>query len=320
MEWGTTAWGGLIDKLAAGVQNGTNMILSARNFLAGGFLLLTLPAAHAEAALERAQFDAVLMTARDYADDRSLIFYSPARLTKTVPFLYAGLQADLEQAVQKRNWPAPVPARAPRWCRWCSAPCAPRARGQGRDALDRRCISKDVERSRAEVKGVACRCSCDHRSTRWANRTGRAPLQWRVIGPHSAMMRHWSGAARANQPCVGCAGSPSGRAPRNRRRHKRPEGPTACSRGRALFLFKTFCEALLLRIGGGRAVAAGGVAGVAGVAGGSSSVPAPAAAPGRYARWANPQRTSGRPPGRSLPGCQPPKSRPCRYCLRSSNT
>ena len=119
MERGTTAWGGLIDKLAAGVHNGTIMIRSARNFLAGGFLLLTLPAAYAEAALERAQFDAVLMTARDYADDRSLIFYCLRGSTETVPFLYAGLQADLEQAVQKRRRPAPARARAPRWYKWC---------------------------------------------------------------------------------------------------------------------------------------------------------------------------------------------------------
>ena len=34
----------MIDKLAAGVHNGTIMIRSARNLLAGGFLLLTLPA------------------------------------------------------------------------------------------------------------------------------------------------------------------------------------------------------------------------------------------------------------------------------------
>src|SRR4030095_9852577 len=98
---GTTAWGGLIDKLAAGVHNGTIMIRSARNLLAGGFLLLPLPAAHAEAALERAQFDAVLITARDYADDRSLIFYCLRGSTETVPFLYAGVPAELANAVQK---------------------------------------------------------------------------------------------------------------------------------------------------------------------------------------------------------------------------
>ena len=99
MERGSAAWGGLIDKLAAGVHNGTIMIRSARNFLAAGFLLLMLPVAHAEAALERAQFDAVLMTARDYADDRSLIFYCLRGSSETLPFLYAALQADLEQAL-----------------------------------------------------------------------------------------------------------------------------------------------------------------------------------------------------------------------------
>ena len=63
------------------------MIRSARTCLAGALLLLTLPVAHDEAALERVQFDAVLMTARDYADDRSLIYYCLRGSTETVPFL-----------------------------------------------------------------------------------------------------------------------------------------------------------------------------------------------------------------------------------------
>jgi hypothetical protein len=108
--------GSLIDNQAASVHNGAIMIRSARNILAGSFLLLTLPAAHAEAALERVQYEAVLMTARDYADDRSLIFYCLRGSTETVPFLYAGLQADLEQAakVDRRR----QRAQTPRWCRW----------------------------------------------------------------------------------------------------------------------------------------------------------------------------------------------------------
>src|SRR4030095_8949294 len=65
-----------------------------------------LPAADAAgdaaaAALERARFEAALVAARGYADDRSLIFYCLRGSTETVPFLYVGLQVDLEQAVQK---------------------------------------------------------------------------------------------------------------------------------------------------------------------------------------------------------------------------
>jgi hypothetical protein len=146
----------LIDKLAAGVQNGMIMIRSARNILAGGLLLLTLPAAHAEAALERAQFDAVLMTARDYADDRSLIFYCLRGSTETVPFLYAGLQADLEQAVQKMKSAGASARQTAEMVQMVLSVVRTYSRDAAKDdALDRRCISKDVERSRAEVKGVS---------------------------------------------------------------------------------------------------------------------------------------------------------------------
>ena len=147
--------GSLIDKQAASVQNGTNMIRSARNLLAGGFLLLMLPAAHAEAALERAQFDAVLMTARDYADDRSLIFYCLRGSTETVPFLYAGLQADVEQAVQKMKSAGASARQSAEMVQMVLGTVRSFGREAKDDALDRRCISKDVERSRAEVKGVS---------------------------------------------------------------------------------------------------------------------------------------------------------------------
>ena len=151
---GQYGWGGLIDKLAAGVHNGTIMIRSARNLLAGG-LLLTLPAAHAEAALERVQFDAVLMTARDYADDRSLIFYCLRGSIETVPFLYAGLQADLEQAVQKMKTAGASARQSAEMVQMVLGTVRSYSRDAKDDALDRRCISKDVERSRAEVKGVS---------------------------------------------------------------------------------------------------------------------------------------------------------------------
>jgi hypothetical protein len=146
--------GSLIDKQAS-VHNGTVMIRSARNFLAGGFLLLTLPAAHAEAALERTQFDAVLMTARDYADDRSLIFYCLRGSTETVPFLYAGLQADIEQTVQKMKSAGASARQSAEMVQMVLGTVRIFAREAKDDSLDRRCISKDVERSRAEVKGVS---------------------------------------------------------------------------------------------------------------------------------------------------------------------
>ena len=145
----------MIDKWGGGVHNGTIMIRSARNFLAGSFLLLTLPAAHAEAALERVQFEAVLMAARDYADDRSLIFYCLRGSTETVPFLYAGLQADLEQTLQKMKSAGASARQNAEMVQMVLSTVRIYPREAKDDALDRRCISKDVERSRAEVKGVS---------------------------------------------------------------------------------------------------------------------------------------------------------------------
>jgi hypothetical protein len=127
----------------------------ARDLLATSILLLTLPVAHAEAALDRAQFEQTLIAARDYADDRSLIFYCLRSSTETVPFLYAGLQADLEQAVQKMKTAGASARQTAEVVQTVLGGVRYYPANAKDDSLDRRCISKDVERSRAEVKGVS---------------------------------------------------------------------------------------------------------------------------------------------------------------------
>lgn len=127
----------------------------ARDLLAASALLLTLPAAHAQAALERAQFEQTLIAARDYADDRSLIFYCLRTSTETVPFLYAGLQADIEQAVQKMKTAGASARQTAEMVQIVLSNVRYYPANAKDDSLDRRCISKDVERSRAEVKGVS---------------------------------------------------------------------------------------------------------------------------------------------------------------------
>ena len=146
--------GSLIDKQAS-VHNGMIMFRSARNFLAGSCLLLTLPATPAAAALERAQFEAALVAARGYADDRSLIFYCLRGSTETVPFLYAGLQADLEQAVQKMKKAGASARQSAEMVQMVLSTVRFYPAAAKDDSLDRRCISKDVERSQAEVRGVS---------------------------------------------------------------------------------------------------------------------------------------------------------------------
>jgi len=131
------------------------MFRSARVFLAVCTLVLAVPIAHAQAALDRAQFEQSLMAARDYADDRSLIFYCLRSSSETVPFLYAGLQSDLEQAVQKLKKAGASARQSAEMVQLVLSTVRfypPTAKD---DSLDRRCISKDVERSQAEVRGVS---------------------------------------------------------------------------------------------------------------------------------------------------------------------
>lgn len=127
----------------------------ARDFLVAAFLLLTLPASHAQAALDRARFEAALLTARNYADDRSLIFYCLRSSTETLPFLYAALQADLEQAGQKMKSAGASALQTAEMIQMVLSTVRFYPRDARDASLDRRCISKDVERSRAEVTGVS---------------------------------------------------------------------------------------------------------------------------------------------------------------------
>jgi len=152
--------------------------------LAATALLWALPAVTANAALERAQFEAALMTARDYADDRSLVFYCLRRVREQVPFLYAGLQTDLEQTVVKMK----VAGASARQTAEVVQAVLSQVRFYGRDArdesLERRCIAKDVERSRAEARGVigakSARQPCALRGkTAWGRPRGMLEIRQR---------------------------------------------------------------------------------------------------------------------------------------------
>ena len=131
------------------------MFRSARVFLAVSALVLAVPLAHAQAALDRAQFEQSMMAARDYADDRSLIFYCLRASSETLPFLYAGLQADLEQAVQKMKKAGASARQSAEMVQVVLSTVRFYPATAKDDSLDRRCISKDVERSLAEVRGVS---------------------------------------------------------------------------------------------------------------------------------------------------------------------
>ena len=226
------------------------MIRSARNFLAGGFLLLTLPAAHAEAALSAPSSRRRSSTARDYADDRSLIFYCLRGSTETVPFLYAGLQADIEQAVQKMKSAGASARQSAEMVQMVLGSVRYyRARAKD-DSLDRRCISKDVERSRAEVKGVSVPLFL--------------PPPFDKLGKQVAPRCHEAARLAAISLAtrrVRLAEARLGARVEKSARHKRPYGPTARPRGRALFCPRPYCGPLSADWPCGQAVPAGAVAG-----------------------------------------------------------
>lgn len=130
------------------------MARTLRNLLAGSLLVCALPAI-AMAALDRAKFEAALAAGREYAEDRSLLFYCLRSSVETMPFLYASLHADLEQALQKMKAAGASSRQSAEMVQMVLT----NVRFYPRDAkdagLDRRCISKDVERSRAEANGVS---------------------------------------------------------------------------------------------------------------------------------------------------------------------
>ena len=116
-------------------------------------LWAAIPAA-ARAALYRARFESALVTARDYAADRSLMFYCLRASTERLPFVYAGLQADLERTVQRMK----AAGASPRQSAEVVQAVLSNVRFYGPQtkeaSLDRRCITKDVERSSIDGKGV----------------------------------------------------------------------------------------------------------------------------------------------------------------------
>ena len=143
-----------IDKVPAPRHNG-RMVRSARNTLVATALLWAVPAFTANAALERSQFESVIIAARDYADDRSLVFYCLRGSTEQVPFLYAGLQTDIEQTVQKMKGAGASARQSAEMVQTVMSSVRFYSRDAKDTALDRRCISKDVERTLAEGKGVS---------------------------------------------------------------------------------------------------------------------------------------------------------------------
>ena len=122
--------------------------------LVAGLVLAATPTAARAEQIDPQRFDALLATARGYAEDRSLIFYCLRGNEEVVPFLYAGLHFDIEEAVQglraagsddRQN--ALLIQAVLSHVRFA----APEAQDP---LLDQQCVAKDVEKSLDMLQGV----------------------------------------------------------------------------------------------------------------------------------------------------------------------
>jgi len=143
-----------VDK-TIGRDHNVSTVRTLRSSLAVAALLAIVVPTAAQAALDRARFEAALITARDYADDRSLLFYCLRGSVGQVPFLYAGLQADLEQTVQKMKQAGASARQSAEIVQAVLANVRFHDRNAKDASLDRRCIAKDVERSWAQATGIS---------------------------------------------------------------------------------------------------------------------------------------------------------------------
>ena len=116
-------------------------------------LAATLAVARAEQ-IDSRRFDALLATARSYAEDRSLIFYCLRGNQEMVPFLYAGLHFDIADAVQRLR-AAGSDDRQNALLIEAVLNHVRFAAGAAQDSLlDQQCAAKDVEKSLEMLQGV----------------------------------------------------------------------------------------------------------------------------------------------------------------------
>jgi hypothetical protein len=121
--------------------------------LAGLVLAATLTAVRATQ-IDPQRFDSLLAAARSYAEDRTLIFYCLRRDEEIVPFLYAGLHFDIEDAVQRLR----AAGNDDRQNALLTEAVLSHVRFATADVqdplLDQQCVAKDVEKNFEILKGV----------------------------------------------------------------------------------------------------------------------------------------------------------------------
>jgi len=116
-------------------------------------LAATLAAARADP-IDPPRFDALLAVARGYADDRTLIFYCLRHDAEMVPFLYAGLHFDIEDAVQRLRAAGSDDRQNALLIEAVLSHVRFSAANAKDPALDQQGMAQDVEKNFAILKGV----------------------------------------------------------------------------------------------------------------------------------------------------------------------
>ena len=122
--------------------------------LVAGLVLAATPTTGRAEQIDPQRFDALLAAARGYAEDRSLIFYCLRGKGEVVPFLYAGLHFDIEEAVQRLR----AAGSDDRQNALLIQAVLSHVRFPAPDAqdplLDQQCVAKDVEKNLDMLQGV----------------------------------------------------------------------------------------------------------------------------------------------------------------------
>jgi hypothetical protein len=104
--------------------------------------------------LDAQRFDALLKAARQYAEDRTLINYCLRRNAEMVPFLYAGLHFDTQDALQRLRSAGTSDRQNAEMVQAILGNVRFASRDVSDPRLDKECVAKDVEKSFFELRDV----------------------------------------------------------------------------------------------------------------------------------------------------------------------
>lgn len=120
-----------------------------------GLLVWTPNAATAQPeALDARRWPALLAAARAYAQDRTLISYCFRRSEEMTPFLYAGLHADIEDALRRLRAAGASDRQRAELVQAVLSNVHFAGRDTSDAGLDKDCVAKDVEKNVQLLWGV----------------------------------------------------------------------------------------------------------------------------------------------------------------------